>query len=84
MQTAAARKKLLIGNLPDRTPRTDVEKYFGVIGPVLSVALVRNGFGFVEMESADADRARLQLNGRSFNGRPMMVDEAHPRQSSRT
>jgi RNA recognition motif-containing protein len=84
MQTVIARKKLLIGNLPDRTPRTDVERHFGVIGPVLSVALVRNGFGFVEMQSADADRACVQLNGRSFNGRPMLVEEAHPRPSSRT
>jgi RNA recognition motif-containing protein len=61
---------------------SDIRTHFGAIGPVLSVALVRNGFGFVEMEEADADRARRQLNGKPFNGRAILVDDAHPRKSS--
>jgi RNA recognition motif-containing protein len=76
-------KKLLIGNLPDSTQNAAVETLFSVIGRVLSVNVVRNGFAFVEMTSADADKARRQLNGYRINGKPMMIDEAHPRSFSR-
>jgi RNA recognition motif-containing protein len=83
MTTAAATKKLLIGNLPDSTEMSAVEAVFKVVGKVLSVALVRNGFAFVEMTAADADKARHQLNGHRLNGKAMMIDEAHPRNNSR-
>jgi RNA recognition motif-containing protein len=85
MQTATANstKKLLIGNLPDSTPGDAVENLFSVVGRVLSVNVVRNGFAFVEMTSADADAARRQLNGYRFQGKPMTIDEAHPRRHSR-
>jgi len=79
MATATSTKKLLIGNLPDSTQTAAVENLFSVVGRVLSVNVVRNGFAFVEMTSADADKARQQLNGYRFNGRPMTIDEAHPR-----
>ena len=83
MTTATATKKLLIGNLPDSTQTAAVEKVFSVVGKVLSVAVVRNGFAFVEMTAEDADKARHQLNGHRFNGKTMMIDEAHPRSISR-
>ena len=83
MPTATATKKLLIGNLPDSTQTAAVEDLFKVVGRVLSVAVVRNGFAFVEMTAEDADKARHQLNGHRFNGKAMMIDEAHPRNSSR-
>jgi RNA recognition motif-containing protein len=83
MTTAVATKKLLIGNLPDSTQTSAVEDLFSVVGRVLSVAVVRNGFAFVEMTAEDADKARHQLNGHRFNGKAMMIDEAHPRNSSR-
>ena len=76
---ATSTKKLLIGNLPDSTQNAAVENLFSVVGRVLSVNVVRNGFAFVEMTSADADKARQQLNGYRFNGKPMTIDEAHPR-----
>ena len=85
MQTAAANstKKLLIGNLPDTAQQDAVENLFSVVGRVLSVNVVRNGFAFVEMTSADADEARRQLHGYRFHGKPMTIDEAHPRPGSR-
>lgn len=83
MITATSTKKLLIGNLPDSTPNADVEDFFSVVGRVLSVAVVRNGFAFVEMTAEDADKARHQLNGHRFNGKAMTIEEAHPRSSSR-
>ena len=77
--TAASTKKLLIGNLPESTKTAAVENLFSVVGRVLSVNVVRNGFAFVEMTAEDADKARHQLNGYRFNGKPMTIDEAHPR-----
>jgi hypothetical protein len=35
------------------------------------------------MTAEDADKARHQLNGHRFNGKAMMIDEAHPRTTSR-
>jgi RNA recognition motif-containing protein len=83
MATETSTKKLLIGNLPDSTQTAAVENLFKVVGRVLSVNVVRNGFAFVEMTSADADKARQQLNGYRFNGKAMMIDEAHPRPNTR-
>ncbi len=36
------------------------------------------GFGFVEMEDADADNAVDTLNGKEVDGRPLTVNEARP------
>jgi RNA recognition motif-containing protein len=82
MQTTAT-KKLFIGNLPDSTHTSAVQDLFSGVGKVLSVAVVPNGFAFVEMMAADADKARRQLNGHRLNGRAMMIDEAHPRGTAR-
>jgi RNA recognition motif-containing protein len=83
MQTMTSTKKLLIGNLPDSTKPSAVESLFSVVGPVISVNIVRNGFAFVEMTAIDADRARVQLNGYRLNGKPLNIDEAHPKTSPR-
>jgi len=83
MQTMTLTKKLLIGNLPDSTQRSAVESIFRIVGPVISVNIIRNGFAFVEMTSSDADRARIQLNGYRPNGKPLNIDEAHPPSSRR-
>ena len=83
MATATSTKKLLVGNLPDSARRAAVENVFSVVGRVLSVNVIRNGFAFVEMTAADADKARQQLNGYRFNGKPMTIDEANPRPRSR-
>jgi len=81
MQTMTSTKKLLIGNLPDRTPRATVETLFRGFGTVISVNMVRNGFAFVEMTAVDADKALRQLNGYRLEGKPVIIDEAHPASS---
>jgi RNA recognition motif-containing protein len=80
MQTATATltKKLLIGNLPDQTETSAVKDVFSVVGRVISVAVVSNGFAFVEMTAEDADTARQKLNGYRFNGNALIVDDAYP------
>jgi len=79
MATGTSTKKLLISNLPESTQTAAVENVFKVVGRVLSINVVRNGFAFVEMKSADADKALQQLNGYRFDGKPMTIDVAHPR-----
>ena len=84
MQTAAwTIKKLLIGNLPETAHSTAIEELFNKVGRVLSVAVLPHGFAFVEMKADDADKAVTQLNGYRWNGRVMLIDEAHPRSRSR-
>lgn len=87
MQTPSAAtssvKKLLVGNLPDTTRISTVKDIFTPVGKVLSVSMLGHGFAFVEMTAADADRALTQLRGSQIEGRAMMLDEAHPRTSSR-
>jgi RNA recognition motif-containing protein len=83
MHTSTATKKLFIGNLPDRIPTTTVEGMFEKVGRVLSVAVVRNGFAFVEMTADDADKACRQLNGLRLEGRAVTIEEAHARGTTR-
>ena len=80
-------KKIYVGNLPWSTTEADLEGLFASIGAVHSAAVITDrdtgrsrGFGFVEMEEADADRAIQELNGRDFGGRALRVNEAQQRQ----
>jgi RNA recognition motif-containing protein len=84
MQTAAvATKKLLVSNLPETMAQNSLRDLFNGVGRVVSVALLADGFAFIEMAAEDADQALLQLNGYRWNGKTMIVDEAHPRIRSR-
>jgi len=75
--------KLYVGNLPFSATEDSVRELFATHGTVDKVALVNDrdtgqprGFGFVEMSSADAQRAMQSLNGKDFGGRPLKVNEA--------
>ena len=75
--------KLYVGNLPFSATEDSVRALFAAHGNVDSVALVNDretgrprGFGFVEMSSADAQKAMQSLNGQDFGGRPLKVNEA--------
>jgi RNA recognition motif-containing protein len=39
------------------------------------------GFGFVEVEDADAQKMIKAMNGSSLGGRALIVNEARPKQS---
>jgi RNA recognition motif-containing protein len=81
--STSAVRKLLVGNLPDSARISAVKEIFAPVGKLLSVSMLGHGFAFVEMSAADADRALTQLRGSQIEGRAMMLDEAHPRTSSR-
>ena len=79
-------KNLYVGNLPFETIAADLEALFGQHGTVqrAQVATDRDtgrsrGFGFVEMEDG-AETAIENMNGTLFQGRPLTVNEAKPRE----
>ncbi len=56
------------------------------MGEVHSAAVITDretgrsrGFGFIEMDNADADKAISELNGQDMDGRPLRVNEARER-----
>ena len=81
--------RLYVGNLPFSADEDQIRDLFGQNGrTVTEVKLVTDrdtgrprGFGFVEMGSPeDADSAIRELNGMSFGGRPLTVNEARERE----
>jgi RNA recognition motif-containing protein len=79
-------KSIYVGNLPWSATEEELRDLFGQFGGVTSVKLVSDretgrprGFGFVEMEDADAAKAIEALEGAEFGGRTLRVNEAKPR-----
>jgi RNA recognition motif-containing protein len=72
--------KLYIGNLNYSTTNKDLEELFANHGTVKEVKIIEGkGFGFVEMSSqAEAENAKVNLNGFDFKGRPIKVEIARP------
>jgi cold-inducible RNA-binding protein len=79
-------KKLFVGGLPWATTDSDLKDLFSQAGTVASATIIMDkmtgrsrGFGFVEFENdAEADKAVETLNGKDFNGRSLLVNEARP------
>ncbi|PSV09540.1 RNA recognition motif domain-containing protein [Photobacterium leiognathi] len=83
-ETSQSSKTLYVGNLPYRANETDVKNLFAEHGDVFAVRLMkdkrtgkRRGFGFVVMNSADADGAIEQLNNKEYGQRTLKVREAN-------
>ena len=79
-------KKLYVGNLPFSVTADELREVFGQHGTVTDAQVVSDretgrsrGFGFVEMDSG-AETAIENLNGALFQGRPLTVNEARPRE----
>jgi RNA recognition motif-containing protein len=80
-------KNIFVGNLSYGATEDVVRSMFEQYGTVERVNLVTDrdtgqarGFGFVEMSnSAEADRAIAELNGRELDGRALNVNEARPK-----
>ena len=80
--------KLYVGNLPYDTADADLQSLFSQIGTVKSAQVIKDresgrskGFGFVEMSSSDeANAAISKFHGTDFNGRPLTVNLARPRE----
>jgi len=82
-------KKLYVGNLAYSVSDSDLQQMFEPHGTVQSAQVIMDretgkprGFGFVEM--ADGAQAAIDaLNGQEFQGRPLTVNEARPREDRR-
>ncbi|WP_104577854.1 RNA recognition motif domain-containing protein [Helicobacter felis] len=79
-------KNIYVGNLVYSATEQEVEGLFSQFGAVHSVKLIQDretkrpkGFGFVEMEDADASKAISALDNTDFMGRTIRVTEANPR-----
>jgi len=80
---------IYVGNLPYSMEDGELRQLFEEFGAVDTASVVKDkftgrsrGFGFVEMAEGDgSNRAIEAMNGRSFNGRNLVVNEARPREA---
>jgi RNA recognition motif-containing protein len=79
-------KSLYIGNLPWSVKDEDLKTKFSEFGNVISARIVADkfsgrsrGFGFVDMEDADAEKAIAAMNGFKWGDREITVNEARPK-----
>lgn len=78
--------KLFVGGLSWDTTDDSLKTFFATIGTVTSAKIITDkfsgksrGFGFVEMGSDDeAKKAIAELNGKTLDGRAIVVNEAKP------
>jgi RNA recognition motif-containing protein len=72
--------KLYVGNLSYSIVSEELEELFANYGEVKEVKLIAGeGFAFVEMATqAEAEKAKLELDGFDFKGRTLKVDVARP------
>lgn len=83
---------IYVGNLSYEVSDSDLQNTFSQFGKVTSAKVIRDmysgkskGFGFVEMESkSEAESAISSLNGTDLKGRNITVNEARPRNESRS
>lgn len=81
--------KLYVGNLDPNVTQADLEQMFVKHGTVIAALICTDkdsghskGFGFVDMGSdQEAATAIAELNGKSMNDRPLIVNEAKPQKA---
>lgn len=78
--------KLYVGNLSYSVNDSSLRALFEGYGTVESATVVvdrdsgrSKGFGFVEMNDSDAQKAMQALNGSQHDGRTIRVNEARPK-----
>jgi RNA recognition motif-containing protein len=79
-------KNIYVGNLSFQVTTDDLRELFAQYGTVTRAQVTTDretgrsrGFGFVEMADG-GDEAIEALNGTNFQGRPLTVNEARPRE----
>jgi len=77
---------VFVGNLPWSTTDEDLHELFSQYGEVKRAKIVLDretnrsrGFGFVDMEEADAQKAIESWNNQQYNGRVLTVNLAQSR-----
>jgi hypothetical protein len=84
IDSSQSSKTIYVGNLPYRANESDVKNLFSEHGEVFAVRLMkdkrtgkRRGFGFVVMNSSDADKAIQNLNNKEYGQRTLKIREAN-------
>lgn len=84
IDSSQSSKTIYVGNLPYRANESDVKNLFSEHGEVFAVRLMkdkrtgkRRGFGFVVMNSSDADTAIQNLNNKEYGQRTLKIREAN-------
>jgi RNA recognition motif-containing protein len=79
-------KSLFVGNLPWSITEDELKSKFEEHVKVIAARVVTDkfsgrskGFGFVEVEDADAEKAISAMNGQKLGDREIVVNEARPR-----
>jgi cold-inducible RNA-binding protein len=80
--------RLFVGNLPFTTTENDLQDHFAQAGSVVAINIMQDratgrsrGFAFVEMATPeDATKAIAMFHQKEFQGRPLTVNEARPRE----
>ena len=80
--------KLFVGNLTFTATENDLQDHFAQAGVVVSVNIMQDrmtgrsrGFAFIEMASKEeAEKAIQMFHAKDFQGRPLTVNEARPRE----
>jgi RNA recognition motif-containing protein len=79
-------KRIYVGNLSSHTTERDLTSLFEQVGRVVTVRIMTDrdtgqskGFGFVEMDNEEAEKAIMQLNRANLDGHALSVSEARPR-----
>ena len=77
-----------VGNLPYQITDETLAEAFAGFGEVSAARVITDrfsgrsrGFGFVEMANDEQARAAIEaMNGKDYEGRPLTVNEARPRE----
>jgi cold-inducible RNA-binding protein len=79
--------QLYVGNLSYDITETELRDMLSQHGPVNEINVIMDklsgrprGFAFVTMNTPEASKAVLALNGTQWKGRPLTVNEARPRE----
>jgi RNA recognition motif-containing protein len=83
---SVSKKNLYVGNLSWGATDADLQQLFSSFGTVSSVKIIMDretgrskGFAFVDMETG-GDEAISNMDGKDFQGRPLRVNEARPKE----
>jgi RNA recognition motif-containing protein len=79
-------KTIFVGNLPWSVTDGELQEKFSQFGNVISARVVTDkfsgrsrGFGFVDMEDADAEKAISGMTGYKWGDRELTINEAKPK-----
>jgi RNA recognition motif-containing protein len=80
-------KSLYVGNLPWSITEEELKQKFEEVSPVIAARVVKDqfsgrskGFGFVEVDDANMEKAISGMNGKKLGEREIVVNEARPKE----